>query len=268
MSPLSAPVLGQYVPGDSILHRLDPRTKIVVIFVYMLIVFLANNGITYGLLIVTTSVGVFLSGVPILMILRGLKPVFILIAFTACLHLFFTKGGEVLFSMGPITIEEKGVMQAGWISLRFMLLVVTGMLLTLTTSSIDLTDGMERLLTPLRRVGVPAHELALMMSISLRFIPTLWEETNKIMKAQQARGADFESGSIFKRLKSFIPVLIPLFVSAFRRAEELALAMEARGYRGGQGRTRLRKLTFTGNDSIAFILLFLLVIGLIGLRSQ
>ncbi|SDW91592.1 energy-coupling factor transport system permease protein [Marininema mesophilum] len=268
MSALSTPVLGQYVPGDSILHRLDPRTKILFIFTYMLIVFLANNGLTYGLLILVTGIGVFLSGVPLRLILRGLKPVFILILFTAGLHVLFTKGGEVLLSLGPLTIEEKGLAQAGWISLRFLLLVVTGMLLTLTTSSIDLTDGMERLLSPFRRIGVPAHELALMMSISLRFIPTLWEETDKIIKAQKARGADFESGSIIRRLKSYIPVLIPLFVSAFRRAEELALAMEARGYRGGEGRTRLRKLSFTWHDGMAFILLLLIILGLLWLRNQ
>ncbi|MFC4075381.1 energy-coupling factor transporter transmembrane component T family protein [Salinithrix halophila] len=264
---MAAPVLGQYVPGRSLLHRMDPRAKLIFVFVYMLIVFLANNGWSYGLLGAVTGTALLISDVPLRMLFRGLKPILYLIAMTGLLHLLLTKGGKTWFSFGLVTIEEAGVAQAGWISLRFLLLVVMGTLLTLTTSPIDLTDGLERLLMPFKRIGVPAHELALMMSIALRFVPTLWEETEKIIKAQEARGADFESGSLFRRAKSYIPVLIPLFVSAFRRAEELAMAMEARGYRGGKGRTRLRKLAYTRRDAAAFAVLILLITGLLLLRN-
>lgn len=264
---LKNPVLGQYVPGNSCLHRMDPRAKLIFVFIYMFLVFLANNGWTYGLLSVMTLSALLLSQVPVRLIAKGLKPILILILFTSLLHLFFTQGGEVLLQWGPLVVYENGLIQAGWISLRFLLLVLTGTLLTLTTSPMDLTDGMERLLSPFVRVGVPAHDLALMMSIALRFIPTLWDETEKIIKAQQARGADFESGGLIRRAKSYIPVLIPLFVSAFRRADDLALAMEARAYRGGEGRSRLRKLEFTRVDVFALILLVVLLSALLYFRS-
>ncbi|OYD06507.1 energy-coupling factor transporter transmembrane component T family protein [Paludifilum halophilum] len=263
----SSPILGQYVPGRSPVHRMDPRAKLLFVFVYMFLVFLANNSWTYGLLAGVTGMGLILSRVPLRIILRGLKPILILIAVTAFLHLWMTRGGDIWFQWGPIAVYEQGVVQAVWISCRFLLLVLTGTLLTLTTTPIDLTEGMERMLAPFTRFGVPAHELALMMSIALRFIPTLWEETEKIIKAQKARGADFESGSLIRRVKSYIPVLIPLFISAFRRADDLALAMEARGYRGGEGRTRLRKLKFKSLDVGALALLVALFAALWWLRS-
>lgn len=267
MSSLTHPVLGQYIPGDSPLHRMDPRSKLVFIFIFMMIVFLANNAASYGLLLGMTVLGVQLSGISLSIIIRGLKPILYLIALTAVLHLWLTRGGNVLLQWGPITIYEEGVIQAIWISLRFLILVLMGTLLTLTTSPIDLTDGLERLLSPLSRFQVPVHEYALMMSISLRFIPTLWEEMDKIMKAQRARGADFTRGGLLKRARSYIPVLIPLFISSFRRAEELALAMEARGYRGGEGRTRIRTLQYRKLDAFLLIVLGCLVVALLWLRS-
>ncbi|GGE20747.1 energy-coupling factor transporter transmembrane protein EcfT [Marinithermofilum abyssi] len=255
MSAFQSPVLGQYIPTGSVLHRLDPRTKLLFVFGYMFVVFLAQDALAYLFLTVIAAGGVWLSRIPLPMIFRGLKPILWLIALTALLHLGFTKGGDLLLQWGPVTVYEEGVRQAGWMSLRFLLLVVMGTLLTLTTSPIDLTDGLERLLKPLEKLRVPAHELALMMSIALRFLPALWEETEKIIKAQQARGADFETGNLFQRAKSYIPVIIPLFVSAFRRAEELALAMEARCYRGGKGRTRIRQLQFAPRDWGMLVLL-------------
>ncbi|PTX58212.1 energy-coupling factor transport system permease protein [Melghirimyces profundicolus] len=267
MSRLANPILGQYVPGTSVLHRLDPRSKLVFVFLFMMAVFLANNVLSYMLLVLVTATAVFLSEIPLPLIFRGLKPVLYLIGLTAFLHLWMTRGGDVLWQWGPVSIHENGIVQAGWTSLRFFILVLMGTMLTLTTSPIELTDGLERLLSPLTRLGVPAHELALMMSIALRFIPTLWEETEKIMKAQRARGADFESGGLYRRAKSYIPVLIPLFISAFRRAEELALAMEARGYRGGEGRTRIRELRYRMADGILLAVLLLLVGCLLWLRN-
>lgn len=267
MSALSNPILGQYVPGDSPLHRMDPRAKLIYVFLFMMVVFLANNFWSYGLLVAVTMTGLLLSGVPLSLVWRGLRPILFLIAFTSGLHLWLTRGGDVWVEWGWFTIYEEGVMQAVMIATRFLLLVVTGTLLTLTTSPIDLTDGLEQLLSPLTRIGVPAHELALMMSIALRFIPTLWEETDKIMKAQKARGASFESGSLWKRAKGFIAILIPLFVSSFRRAEELAWAMEARGYRGGAGRTKLRELRYTRLDFMLWGVLAAVLAALVGLRD-
>lgn len=267
MSRLNHPVIGQYIPADSFLHRLDPRAKLVFVFVFMMIVFLAKNAAGYSLLVGVALSGVLLSRIPLPMILRGIKPVLYLIILTALLHLGMTRGGDVWWELGPITVYEQGVVQATVISLRFLILVLMGTLLTLTTSPMELTDGLERLLCPLTRVGVPAQDLALMMSIALRFIPTLWEEMDKIMMAQRARGADFDSGHLLRRVKSYIPVLIPLFISAFRRAEELALAMEARGYRGGKGRTRIRELRWKKADTILLVVLAVLSISLWWLRG-
>jgi energy-coupling factor transport system permease protein len=211
---------------------------------------MANNPVTYGLLLVFLALVIMVSHIPASFLVKGLKPVWFILVFTFVLHVVMTKGGTVLFDGGWFTIEEEGVRQAVYTSLRLGLLVTVGSLLTLTTPPMDLTDGMERLLSPLKRIGVPVHEIALMLSIALRFIPTLLEETDKIMKAQQARGADFETGHLLKRAKNMIPIVIPLFISAFRRAEELALAMEARGYRGGEGRTRLRQLRLSWRDAL------------------
>ncbi|NGQ97216.1 energy-coupling factor transporter transmembrane protein EcfT [Brevibacillus sp. SYP-B805] len=242
--------IGQYVPGDSFVHRLDPRSKLLFVVFFALLVFLANNPLTYAILLLFLAIAVAASQIPASFLVNGLKPVWFILLFTVLLHLLMTKGGTVLFRWGWLSIEEEGVRQAIYVSLRLGLLVLGGSLLTLTTSPIDLTDGMERLFSPLKRVGVPVHEIALMLSIALRFIPTLLEETDKIMKAQMARGADLETGHMLKRAKNIIPVVIPLFISAFRRAEELALAMEARGYRGGEGRTRLRQLAFSWRDGV------------------
>lgn len=240
--------IGQYVPGQSFLHRADPRSKLLFIVLFATLVFLGNNTITYSILIGFTLFTILLSRLSFTYILKSLKPVWFLILFTVILHIFITKGGTVYYQWGSFTIEEQGVRQAIFISIRLGLLILFSSLLTLTTSPMDLTEGLERLLRPFGRIGVPVHEIALMMSIALRFIPTLMEETDKIIKAQTARGADFTSGNLVRRAKNLIPIAIPLFISAFRRAEELALAMEARGYRGGVGRTRLNKLQYTWRD--------------------
>ncbi|MED1796296.1 MULTISPECIES: energy-coupling factor transporter transmembrane component T family protein [Brevibacillus] len=255
--------IGQYVPGQSFLHRADPRSKLLFIILFATLVFLANNAFTYAVLIVFTLITALLSRLSLSYILKSLKPVWILILFTVVLHIFITKGGTVYYQWGSFTIEEEGVRQAIFISLRLGLLILISSFLTLTTSPIDLTEGLERLLGPFGRIGVPVHEIALMMSIALRFIPTLMEETDKIIKAQTARGANFSSGSLLRRAKNLIPIAIPLFISAFRRAEELALAMEARGYRGGVGRTRLNKLAFSWRDSCVAVagVVLLFVIG-------
>ncbi len=263
MSVLHNFAIGQYVPGRSFVHRLDPRSKLVFTVLFAVLVFLANNPYSYGILLLFIGLAVAFSGISARYILNGLKPVWWLIVFTVIVHLLTTKGGAVYFRWGWFSVEEEGVRQAIYMSIRLTLLVLVSSLLTLTTSPMDLTDGMERLFKPLKKLRVPVHEIALMLSIALRFIPTLLEETDKIMKAQMARGADFETGSILKRAKNMLPIVIPLFISAFRRAEELALAMEARGYRGGDHRTRLRQLQFSKHD-VVLIFVSLIVIALIG----
>ncbi len=255
-------IIGQYVPGNSFIHRLDPRTKIITIFFFVIFVFFANNVWSYSLLTAYTLLVVIITRVPVRFILKGLTPVWFLIAFTMLLHLFLTKQGPVVFEIFSISIHQEGINQGLIISLRFFLLVLMTSLLTLTTTPIDITDAIESILHPLKRFRVPVHELALMMSISLRFIPTLMQETEKISKAQASRGVDFRTGSLKERLKAVIPLLIPLFVSAFKRAEELAMAMEARGYRGGEGRTKLRELSYGRNDIVSFIF-FIVVIGIL-----
>ncbi|MCS0790909.1 energy-coupling factor transporter transmembrane protein EcfT [Cytobacillus firmus] len=260
-------IFGRYVPAKSVLHRMDPRSKLVLIFLFVCIVFLANNMLTYGLLTVYTFLMIALSKVPFRFIYTGLKPVLLLVIFTLFLHLFLTKEGEVLFRFGWITIYEEGLRQGIFISLRFFLLILMTSILTLTTTPIEITDGLESLLAPLNKIKFPVHELALMMSISLRFIPTLMQETDKIMKAQTARGVDFSSGPIKERIKAIIPLLIPLFVSSFKRAEELAVAMESRGYRGGEGRTKYRQLNWGLKDTAMLAMLAVLTLVLILLRT-
>ncbi|MBG9576962.1 energy-coupling factor transporter transmembrane component T family protein [Cytobacillus firmus] len=260
-------IFGRYVPAESVIHRMDPRSKLVLIFLFVCIVFLANNLLTYGLLTVYTFFMIALSKVPIRFIYTGLKPVLLLVIFTLFLHLFLTKEGEVLFRFGWITIYEEGLRQGIFISLRFFLLILMTSILTLTTTPIEITDGLESLLNPLNKVKFPVHELALMMSISLRFIPTLMQETDKIMKAQTARGADFTSGPIKECIKTIIPLLIPLFVSSFKRAEELAVAMESRGYRGGEGRTKYRQLNWGLKDTAMLAMLAALALVLFLLRT-
>ncbi|WP_456279524.1 energy-coupling factor transporter transmembrane component T family protein [Bacillus sp. AK128] len=243
-------IIGKYVPTNSIIHRMDPRSKLLLIFIFVLVIFLANNAISYGLLIAYTLIIHQLTKIPLAFVLKGLKPVIWIILFTFLLHIFMTKEGPLLFEWGWISIYEEGLRQGIFISIRFFLLIVMTSLLTLTTTPIEVTDGMESLLHPFKRFKLPVHELALMMSISLRFIPTLMQETEKIMKAQAARGVEFSSGPMKERVKAIIPLLVPLFINSFRRADELANAMEARGYRGGEGRTKLRELKWKVTDTI------------------
>lgn len=260
-------ILGRYVPLDSSIHRMDPRSKLLLVFFFVCVVFLANNVISYAILAVFTFTLIALSRIPLRFLFNGLKPILLLIVFTLLLHIFFTKEGQVLFDLGFVKIYEGGLRQGIYISLRFTLLILVTSLLTLTTSPISITDGMEQLLGPLKKWRMPVHELALMMSISLRFIPTLMEETEKIMKAQTARGVDFSSGPIKERVKSIVPLLVPLFVSSFKRAEELAIAMEARGYRGSEGRTKYRQLNWQAIDTLLMGSLVVLTVLLLLLRS-
>ncbi|MFJ8247803.1 energy-coupling factor transporter transmembrane protein EcfT [Peribacillus asahii] len=260
-------IFGRYVPANSVMHRMDPRAKLLLVFFFVCIVFLANNLVTYSLLGLVTLGIILLSKIKIRFLISGLKPVLLLIIFTFLVHILFTKEGEVLYQLGWLEIYEGGLRQGIFISLRFTFLILVTSLLTLTTTPISITDGMEELLNPLKKWKVPVHELALMMSIALRFIPTLMEETDKIMKAQIARGVDFSSGPIKNRIKAIVPLLVPLFVSAFKRAEELATAMEARGYQGGEGRTKYRQLHWGMIDSLCMIGLVILTGVLVLLRS-
>lgn len=243
--------LGQFVPGDSAVHRLDPRTKILAMIAYIVLVFLVQSMAAFAVPFLFVALALLLSGVPLSYVWSSLKPMRWLIAFMFLINLFFTQGERVLFSWWIVRVTAEGVRQAVFISLRLILLVAGTSLLTLTTSPIALTDGLERLLKPLARIRFPAHELAMMMTIALRFIPTLLEETDRIRKAQMARGADFESGGLIARARAMVPILVPLFVSAFRRADELAMAMESRCYHGGEGRTRMREPRLARRDLYA-----------------
>ncbi|MBD3108603.1 energy-coupling factor transporter transmembrane protein EcfT [Bacillus sp. AGMB 02131] len=263
---LESMLIGRYVPANSVLHRMDPRSKLLLVFLFVCIVFIANNTITYAILGLYTLILVYLSKIQLRFIINGLKPVLFLILFTFFLHVFFTKEGDVLWDFGWLQIYEGGLRQGIYISLRFTYLILITTLLTLTTTPITLTDGLESLLNPFKKLKMPVHELALMMSISLRFIPTLLEETSKIMKAQAARGVDFSTGPIKERIKAIVPLLVPLFVSSFKRAEELATAMEARGYRGGEGRTKYRQLKWNLADTLLMLSLAVLSIILFYFR--
>jgi len=260
-------IFGRYVPADSVVHKMDPRSKIMIIFLFVCIIFLANNVYTYALIGIYTFLMLGLSKIPFRFLYAGLKPILWLVLFTLVLQLFFTTQGKLIFHWGPVKIYEEGIRQGIFISLRFFFLILMTSLLTLTTTPIEITDGLETLLQPLNKVRFPVHEMALMMSISLRFIPTLMEETDKIMKAQMARGVEFGSGPIKDRIKAVIPLLIPLFVSSFKRAEELAIAMEARGYRGGEGRTKYRQLSWEPKDTIQLVIIAILAVLLFLLRS-
>ena len=254
--------LGQFFPGNSILHKLDSRTKIISLFVLMILIFAADGTAAYIFLSCMTAALIFLSKIPPLTVLKSLKPLSWIILFSLLIHLV-SHDGEVLAQIFIFKITDVGLRFGILISLRLILLIVLSSLLTFTTSPIKLTDAVEKLLSPLKKFGVPAHELAMMMTIALRFIPTLLEETDKIIKAQKSRGVDFETGNIFRRLKMFVPILVPLFLSSFRRADELAMAMEARCYRGGEGRTQMKKLNFNRADFFAgaFVILFCVVTG-------
>ena len=254
--------LGQYFPGHTIFHRMDPRTKILLTVGYIAALFLCANVPAYLLAIAVLAGAVAVSKVGVKAIVRGMRPVLVIVIITGVLNLFYTPGQEI-WRLGFLRITVEGIWSAVFMILRIMLLITCTFLLTYTTSPILLTDGLEKLLSPLKALHVPVHELAMMMSIALRFIPTLIEETDKIMSAQKARGADFESGNLIQRAQALVPLLVPLFVSAFRRADELAVAMECRCYHGGQGRTRLRQLRFQGCDYAALVLGCVLVAGIV-----
>jgi len=242
--------LGQYYPGNSWIHQLDARVKIIWTFVYIISLFLIQDFWGYLIILATLGLIVGVSKVPPSFMLRGLKPIFLIIVFTFTINMFMTKGTP-LIEIGFLTITREGFRNALFTGTRLVLLIIGSSLLTLVTKPINLTDGIEKLLSPGQKIGIPAHELAMMMTIALRFIPTLLEETDKIMKAQMARGADFESGNIMKRAKSLIPLLVPLFISAFRIAQDLAMAMEARCYRGGSHRTRMNGIKLKKKDAVA-----------------
>lgn len=255
--------LGQYFPGSSIIHRLDPRTKLIGLIVYIIALFSAGNWVSYAVMLAFLCVTVALSKIPVKAIFTGMKPLVMILIFTGLLNLFFTAGETELVRVWRITITLEGVTRAIFMVVRILMLISATFLLTYTTSPIQLTDGMESLLRPLKKIRVPVHELAMMMCIALRFIPTLIEETDKIISAQKARGADFENGSLLQRVKALIPILVPLFISAFRRADELATAMECRCYQGGEGRTKMKLLRFRRYDYTTFLLLTLLLCGVI-----
>lgn len=258
--------IGQYIPGNSFVHKLDPRTKILISLLFIVSLFIMNKFFGYILVVAFLAAVIADSKVPARFILKGLKPIIFLVVLTSIINIFMIKGtpDTLLFHFGFINIYVEGVRTAVFMALRLIFLVVGTSLLTLTTSPIELTDGIEALLRPIGKEL--AHELAMMMTIALRFIPTLMDETDKIMKAQKARGADFETGNIIQKAKSLIPLLVPLFISSFRRADELAIAMEARCYRGGAGRTRMKKLQFTKRDATAWAIFAVLFVASILIR--
>lgn len=242
--------IGQHYPVDSPIHDLDPRLKIIMTFIFIISLFLIESFTGFLFVVAFLTVTITISKVPVKFVIKGLRPILFIILITFIINLLMTPG-RVIFTLGFIKITEEGLRQAGFMAIRLTLLIMGTSLLTLTTSPIILTDGIESLLKPFKRFGLPAHELAMMMTIALRFIPTLMEETEKIMKAQKSRGADFESGNIISRAKNLVPLLVPLFISAFRRADELAMAMEARCYRGGENRTRMRQMKILKGDYVA-----------------
>lgn len=257
--------LGQYFPGTSLIHRFDPRAKILFTVLFIATIFLCKNVVSYGLTLVVLLVLIAISRVRPKVFLKGMKPIIFIVICTALLNLFYTSG-TVLWSFGILKITEEGLWKAGFMVLRILMLIACTLLLTYTTSPIALTDGLERLLRPLKKVNLPVHELSMMMSIALRFIPTLIQETDKIISAQKARGADFDSGGLVQKAKALIPILIPLFISSFRRAEELAIAMECRCYHGDEGRTSLRQLVMAGRDWGLLVFSIALCAGIVVLR--
>jgi energy-coupling factor transport system permease protein len=257
--------LGQYYPGDSLIHKLDPRVKIIATLLFIIELFIVDNFIGFAICGAVLAAVIIVSKVPLSFIMRGLKPILFILFFTFALNIFMVKG-EVIWSWGILHITKEGVRIAVFMAIRLVLLIIGSSMLTLATKPLSLTDGIERLLSPLARFGFPSHEIAMMMTIALRFIPTLLEETDKIMKAQQARGADFESGNLLQRAKAMVPILVPLFISAFRRADDLATAMESRCYRGDVGRTRMNELVYSKRDKIAYIILLVCTAILIASR--
>jgi len=259
--------LGQYFPGKSFVHRLDPRTKLLVLVLYIAALFTAVSWLSYAVCLVFLAASIWISKIPLKSILRGMKPLVLILVFTGVLNIFFTEGTTVLVSFWHIQITLEGLVRAFFMVSRILMLITGTFLLTYTTSPISLTDGLESLLSPLKKIRVPVHELSMMMCIALRFIPTLIEETDKIMAAQKARGADFENGNLMQRVKALVPILVPLFISAFRRADELATAMECRCYQGGDGRTKMKLLRYNQWDFYGFGVALLLLAAVIALRS-
>ena len=248
--------LGQYYHADSVIHRMDPRVKLIATFVYIISLFVVDNLIGYGICFLFLAVAIGLSKVPVKFMLRGMKAILFLLIITVIFNLFLTPG-EALISFWKFKITKEGVKMAFTMAVRLSMLIVGSSVMTLTTTPNNLTDGLESIMKPLKKIKVPVHEIAMMMSIALRFIPILLEETDKIMKAQIARGADFESGNLLKKAKSMVPLLVPLFISAFRRANDLAMAMEARCYQGGEGRTKMKPLIYKKRDAIAYVVVAL-----------
>jgi len=262
--------LGQYFPGNSPIHRLDPRTKLILLVVYIVALFVAKSWISYAVMLAFLLAVIRISSIPPKSIIRGMKPLVMILVFTGVLNIFFTREGETIVDFWIITITSGGVIRAVFMMARILMLITGTFLLTYTTSPISLTDGLESLLNPLKKLHVPVHELSMMMCIALRFIPTLIEETDKIMSAQKARGADFENGTLMERARALIPILVPLFIGAFRRADELATAMECRCYQGGEGRTKMKLLRYRRNDMTAFgigigLLVVVFVLAALGL---
>lgn len=255
--------IGQYYPAKSVIHRLDPRVKLVSTFLYLISLFLFKSISGYLIATVFLASVIRISRVPLSFIVRGLKPVIMLLMITVLFNLFLTRSGEILSHVWIFTITEGGLVTAVYMAVRLIYLIIGSSLMTFTTTPNELTDGIEALLHPLNKIHVPVHEVAMMMSIALRFIPILLEETDKIMKAQIARGADLESGNMIQRAKSMIPILVPLFVSAFRRANDLAMAMEARCYRGGEGRTKMKPLRYRSRDYLAYLIMAVYVVTVV-----
>ena len=258
--------LGQYFPGNTVIHRLDPRTKIWMVIFYIVALFTAKWFVSYAVMLVFLIVAVRISKVAVSTILRGMKPLIIIIILTGLLNIFYTPG-EPLVKVWIFTITKEGILNAFFMIIRILMLVTGTFLLTYTTSPIALTDALEIMLSPLKKIKVPVHELSMMMCIALRFIPTLIEETDKIISAQKARGADFETGSLIRRAKALIPILVPLFISAFRRADELAVAMECRCYHGGEGRTRMKQLRYGWQDGVTLAIGLLMIVVVVVLRQ-
>ena len=260
--------LGQFFPGSSVIHRLDPRTKLLMLIIYIVALFLANNWVSYLAVLAFLVTAIAVSTIPLTSIVRGMKPLVMILIFTGVLNIFFTTGEKLLVSFWIVRIYLEGIVRALFMIARILMLITGTFLLTYTTSPISLTDGLESLLGPLKVLKLPVHELAMMMCIALRFIPTLIEETDKIMSAQKARGADFENGSLMDRVKALIPILVPLFISAFRRADELATAMECRCYQGGEGRTKMKLLRYRRSDFLVFGVGILLVAAIVVLNQM
>jgi energy-coupling factor transport system permease protein len=255
--------IGQYISGDSVIHKLDPRTKFINTFIYMILLFIAGTFTEFSMLMLFLIAVIYISKISFKFILKAVKPIFIFILITVVLNVFMTPGAHIIFKFGFLKITSEGLYFASITCIRLIMLIIGASMLTYTTSPLEITDGMESIMKPLKKVHVPVHEIAMMMSIALRFIPTLIDETDKIMKAQKSRGADIDSGKFRDRIKAVIPVLVPLFINSFKRADELAIAMESRCYRGSEGRTKMKQLKYSKIDFYSYGIILLLVLALV-----